>query len=449
MNKLQAISHRMATFNAIRENDCAYVDKTGYIELLERLKVRFPFIVRPRGFGKSLFCTMLEAYYDRRQETNFEKLFKGTYIFDHRTSSQGQFHVLRLSFSGVDDGANTKYRFIEALKDSLSAFFRHYPMDGADELLKRSFPDPDELLRAFCTFVNPHTGRTLYVIIDEYDPFSEEMLARDAGEFKKLSSKTLWLQNFFTAIKDATMNTVARVFITGGSAISIEPLIAGVDCAENLSFDPDFAGMLGFTEDELREFIPRVIDLEKNGQSLDEVVARLRDHCNGYVFSTESESRIFKPFDCLCYLRCFAAGNAEISMPADPAARIDLSQLRAIMKLADETQVKNIVSSVLCGETVPMPGIEQTLNLNFKNRFSYAQLLTALLYTGFLTFTSGDRYRLRCPNRAIMKRFKQYCSEDLAGSDSIGLRSNEVKPRHKELRAGGNDSMPGMVTAWS
>ncbi len=99
--KLKLVPYGDGDFVSIRNGGYAYVDKTSFIESLERGGVKHPFIVRPRRFGKTLFTSMLKAYYDVVSSDRFEELFKGTYIAEHKTASAGKFRVLRLDFSGI------------------------------------------------------------------------------------------------------------------------------------------------------------------------------------------------------------------------------------------------------------------------------------------------------------------------------------------------------------
>lgn len=445
MNKLQGTPYGMASFNAIRLEGLAYVDKTKYIEELETANVVYPFIVRPRRFGKSLLTTMMQAYYDVCQADDFERLFKGTYIFEHKTAAQGQFYVLKLSFAGLCNDTSTKEGFVECVKQAMSTFFQHYPMSGDKALLERQFMEPNELLRAFCNLINPHIGRKLFVIIDEYDQFTGEMLSKDVDAFKDLMSKGGWLKNFYTALKDATETTVARVFITGVTSISLDSMTSGFNIAENITFDPHFAGMFGFTEDELRTLIPKVIDLDKYGQGLDEILSRMQDYFNGYAFSIASDVRVFNPSMCLYYLRNIARNNAEPTPLLDPAIASDLSKIHGILKLGDTEQVKGLVKAVLNGEPIPMPSFEQALNLNSQIGFSYSQLLSILVYMGFLTFIPRDPHCLKCPNKAIRTQFFQYYFKFLEGIDSFGIQSDEVKACLHKLATGDPKPLLEMV----
>lgn len=118
-----------SSFVSIREAGCVYVDKTRFIEALEKNKVRFPFIVRPRRFGKTLFVNTLEQYYDKAASENFNKNFAGTYIHAHKTPLQGQFYVMRMQFAGLS-GAQVEEHFLSRVIGCAESFFLKYPLNG-------------------------------------------------------------------------------------------------------------------------------------------------------------------------------------------------------------------------------------------------------------------------------------------------------------------------------
>ena len=79
-----------------------YVDKTKYIEELENLFDKRIMFLRPRKFGKTLFTSTLENYYDILKKDKFEDLFQNTYIGQNPTSNRNCYHILRFNFSGID-----------------------------------------------------------------------------------------------------------------------------------------------------------------------------------------------------------------------------------------------------------------------------------------------------------------------------------------------------------
>ena len=100
-SKLKATPYGNADFVSIRQRNLTYVDKTQFIEALENCGSDYPFIARPRRFGKPLTTSLLEAYYDEAAADRFDAVFAGTYIGTHKTPLASKFRVLHLDFSGI------------------------------------------------------------------------------------------------------------------------------------------------------------------------------------------------------------------------------------------------------------------------------------------------------------------------------------------------------------
>lgn len=226
-----------SSFQTIRSLGAVYVDKTQFIETLEQSKILYPFIVRPRRFGKSLFVNILEQYYDRAAAGEFEKNFKGTYICEHKTPLQGQFYVMHLEFSGLAaECAQTE--FLEVLRNAARDFFLKYPMSESEGLLGKNYTSPSAFIKTFFSFVAGYVPQQkLYLVIDEYDQFANEILSADKKTFREITSSKGFLKNFYAAVKAATAGVVGRVFITGVTSISLDSLTSDFSIATNLTFD--------------------------------------------------------------------------------------------------------------------------------------------------------------------------------------------------------------------
>ena len=85
MNKVKKLPYGISGYDSLKREGYYYVDKTMFIKPLEELGARYLFFLRPRRFGKSLFLSMLEQYYDVLKKGEFELLFKDTYIGKHPT----------------------------------------------------------------------------------------------------------------------------------------------------------------------------------------------------------------------------------------------------------------------------------------------------------------------------------------------------------------------------
>ena len=106
---LKLIPYGISGFKKLRSGNYIYVDKTHYISILEKQGILYPYIVRPRRSGKSLFADTLRAYYDINEAANFEKNFHDTYIGNHKTSLANQFYILRFFFP---ESTVTMYRVV-------------------------------------------------------------------------------------------------------------------------------------------------------------------------------------------------------------------------------------------------------------------------------------------------------------------------------------------------
>jgi len=95
------IPYGLSNFSAFAKEGYHYVDRTNYIEVLEKLGEKYIFIVRPRRFGKSLFISTLHHYYDLVYQEQFKDIFGKYYIGQHPTPLANSYLVLRLSFAGI------------------------------------------------------------------------------------------------------------------------------------------------------------------------------------------------------------------------------------------------------------------------------------------------------------------------------------------------------------
>jgi len=131
-NKIKKIPYGLANYERVVQKNCYYVDKTIYLRTLEEIG-DYLFFIRPRRFGKSLFISVLEAYYDVFYKDRYEEFFKGTWIYDHPTEERGTYLVLSFNFSAVEPGPekietsfrshvqDTTMNFLQKYSDPLSA----------------------------------------------------------------------------------------------------------------------------------------------------------------------------------------------------------------------------------------------------------------------------------------------------------------------------------------
>ena len=432
--KLAGIPYGIASFDEFRAENLAYADKTQAIEVLES-RGKFPLLVRPRRFGKTLLVSMLQAYYDKAAQDKFEVNFSDTYIEQHPTPLKGKFYVLRLEFAGIDSDDIVK-RFTDKVLTGMSDFFYRYPMEGSKEFLNATYISPSELLQAFRRLVQPNIGKSLYLIIDEYDQFANDILSSDPKKFKQITSREGFLRNFYTNIKDATSNFIARTFITGVTTISLDSLSSGFNIAKNYSTEPELAATYGFTESELRDLIAETVDLKAYGQTLDQVFVRMKDYYNGYRFSPRSDVTVFNAAMCWYYLDHIRHNKDEPDNMLDPSVASDLDKINGILSCGDEAVRRRIVEDALAGRPIAFPILADSLNLNQRNNFNEPELLSTLFYLGYLTYAPGQAKQLVCPNKAIREQFFGYYFKKLNHLKDVTFTGGEIKVEAMALNQG-------------
>ena len=177
MENVKEVPYGIANFVEVVEQNMYYVDKTMYLPLLEK-QPRNLFFIRPRRFGKSIFLSMLRAYYDITQKEKFDKRFGNLWIGNHPTPLQGKFQVVYLDFSRASGGSGSLAenfdRYCSMVMDIFGKAYEPYYYPGYAEEMKAQ---PDFVSKL--NYLDLHSaeyGAKLYLIIDEYDNFTNVVL---------------------------------------------------------------------------------------------------------------------------------------------------------------------------------------------------------------------------------------------------------------------------------
>jgi hypothetical protein len=256
MEKTRPILYGVADYAQIRKKNGWFVDRTAKIRDLEATS--YAMFLRPRRFGKSLIVSMLRAYYDVLFADRFEEFFGGTDIGANPTDERGKYLVLRFDFSAVaKDPMRVEDSFNAYASLCCDAFARDYPRLLPDGLAERILKAPD-----VCAKLNEitvglaHTGIKLYVLIDEYDNFTNTILAESGQKaYDELCHGDGFFKQFFTNLKTATSDIdapVTRLFITGVSPVTMDDVTSGFNIGTNISLMPQYADFTGFRHDDLR-----------------------------------------------------------------------------------------------------------------------------------------------------------------------------------------------------
>ncbi len=446
--ELQSIPPAAITLPELRADSFAFVDKTRCIETLEKTGERFVLFVRPRRFGKSLFASTLEAYYDEFAASSFEKTFRGTYISEHKTPLASQLRVLWLDFSGLCSATDLAAGFVQSLVSQLIPFFDKYPHARQNEVLQASFASPALLMDRFFSLLGQDCHQKLYLLIDECDQFANELFASDSPQAARIASARQLLNDFYSSIQAASQGPVARVFITGVTCLALDSASSGHSFITNVSAAPKFAGLAGFTEAELRSLIPQVLDPANCPLSSNDIVARLKARYEGYRFSPDSDEIVFNPSMCLHYLAFWNDCGAEPLSLTDPRFSQDLSKLEHLFCRGSTAFVRQVTEQALRGEALKLPaGRLEPLHLNARLELDESGLLSALFYFGYLTFSPNDRCSLVVPNRAIGIQFFEYFLKHVIRSNRWHWEPSAFQSAFEALGDGAPEPLFRLITS--
>ena len=329
------IPYGEADFRRIRLNRWLYVDKTRFLRRLE--EERYAFLIRPRRFGKSLWVSLLENYYDRFWADGFDATFAGTDIGQHPTGEQSRYVTLRFNFSMVNDKLETLEREFEtycliALRGTLRRHPDLFPEAAVRDILAP--PSIATKLAELFWYAGDHNIR-LYVIIDEYDNFANTVLAYHGAEaYHSFTHGGGFYRNFFATLKggaDRSGGGLERLFITGVSPVTMDDVTSGFNIGKNISLHPDFNEMVGFTEAEVRHLVETYRDLGVFNQEVDTAMGIMGEWYNGYRFAEETETDLYNTDMVLYYLDNSIPNRDVPTYLIDTNVRIDYGKLRHLL----------------------------------------------------------------------------------------------------------------------
>ena len=432
--KLLNNPYGQVTFNLFRQEEQAFVDKSLMIKFLDDKGMsKYPVLLRPRRFGKSTFVQMLKCYYDISYQDRYEELFSGTKIYEENLPTHNSYHVIDFDFSAVSTGNLKKLltSFFVAVADGISDFKRRYK-DFDFDYSKLDRTDATTLFNEFAIAYKDYSdSQTLYVMIDEYDNFANEILSKDLDLFLHITSKDGFLKTFYSAIKNHAKNTIAKTFITGVSSVSLDSLTSGFNIARNVTSRASLNEYAGFTEDEMNILIPKLVDVAKLGVTTKEIIERMKPVYDGYCFSAEADKTVYNSSMCLYYLDMVREKGVFLNPEdyLDPASDQDGSKLSQLFNLTQKETAEFIIDTYLQGGVFYVSKLSENINLNQVREYSLEQLLSMLYYLGYLTIdrekSSLSGLALKIPNRFMSKLFAR-CTIDFSFKNNTEFKAPKL-----------------------
>ena len=394
----------------VRENRI-YVDKTMYIEKLEKLSDKTIMFLRPRKFGKTLFTSTLECYYDINKQDRFDKLFKNTYIGKNPTDNKNKYCILRFNFSGITTNTfeETIKGFREKVDLGINAFVEYYSLDF--------YNNPEQstegiLGSLFQAFRFQKKDQKIYVLIDEYDHFANELLGFKTDEFKELVAKNGKIRKWYEVLKEGTETVVDRIFITGVAPITLDSTTSGFNIANDITKNILFNDMLGFSKEDV---IYLMNELEIPEEKQKELLPIIKTNYDGYIFSNMIKDNLenYKMYNSnmtLYFLDMYKIQNEIPQELVDINIISDYGKIESFMDLCQNMNKIELLEKIVAGDLIES---DLTEKFNAEIEFGEKELVSLLFYLGYLTIKEIDFGVLEfgSPNDVIRKIYSDYFLE--------------------------------------
>jgi Predicted AAA-ATPase/PD-(D/E)XK nuclease superfamily len=438
---MKKIIYGQSDFKAVIEKGFFYQDRTQYIETLENWNSPFPVFLRPRRFGKSLFVIMLHQYYALEHKDTFQQLFGNLYIGQHPTVEANSYMVLSFDFSGIDTitHESTYKGFLRNVVSGAIRFLSAYGdlFSAEQQQIITSSDTPQSIITSIFDFIKMNQiNHKIYLLVDEYDHFANELLSFDFERFKSNVTKNGFVRKFYESLKKAARDgVIGRLFITGVSPITMDSMTSGFNIADNISLNPIFHDMMGFTHSEVETMLNEIgIPPEK----VPTMMFDLAEWYDGYQFVRDKKP-LFNPDMILYFLKEYSIEGKYPEQMLDSNIVTDYQKVRDIFNIGEgETDRFELLE-----ELVKVGYIDFTLTriFNLVHRFNDDDFLSLLFYMGLLTFKEArsSDWRFEIPNYVIKKLYFEYFGSVYLKNTRFG---NSLRPITKAIDELVNEAKP-------
>jgi len=423
------VPYGISDFRRVKLENYYYIDKTHFIPKIEE-QPPFLFFIRPRRFGKSLFMNMLALYYDIFYRDEFEEVFHDCYIFEHQTREASSYHILKFDFSVISIKGDIDKNFSNYCNIKIISFIEKYKFDVK---IDREKPIHQNLQVLF-NYLNS-LDVNLYIMIDEYDNFINNLLMHSTDDYQKSASSKdeAIYKEFFKLLKAGTSSNssaLKKMFITGVSPLAMYDVTSGSNIGTNITNDYIFNDAVGISRDELKKLSEHFDIIEK----LD-----IDDWYNNYKFNRDVEDTIYNTDMILYYIKSLVINKKPPKNLVDLNVRTDYSKLRYLVYTDNKLNGNFSLLQELFGK-----GYITTLEL--KDSFSAFELkktsnfISLLYYLGLVTIDKFYRgkYYLKIPNQTIQRIMGEYIQKALEESEIFDIDLAEFKSSINEYAYDGS-----------
>jgi hypothetical protein len=404
--KVKRLPYGISDFGKIRTEDYAYIDKTLYIEKLENENNSNLFFIRPRKFGKSLFFSTLSYYYDINQADKFDILFGDLYIGKHPTPKRNKYLVLNFNFSGLNPTDEAKFdeTISQMVQDSVLDFLEKYEYlfpkkDIYFNQINAEQPGVGALRKSFSAAKS--AGKKIYAVIDEYDHFANDFIAQGTytgdDAYRHTVRANGIVRDFYEILKTGCDTVIDHIILTGVTPIMLDDLTSGFNISNNISLNPKYNEMLGFTKEEVE------ILMDKTGVDRSLINVDMELYYNGYLFHKDAKHRVYNPAMMLYFFnQLLDSGKPENII--DLNLKTDYGRLQRLTQ--NDKNRETLIQLVKTGGI----GSEILLQFSIDAMNDERNFISLLFYMGILTIKKPylAKVWLDIPNYSIRTVYWEY-----------------------------------------
>ena len=334
MENYKLLPYGISNYVQVRREGLFLVDKTMYLERMERAG-NFLFLIRPRRFGKSLFLSMMESYYDIEAKGDFDTLFGDTYVGSHPTPERNAYQVLSLDFSIAGGNIDELQANVNGYLDVVYGIFvskyaKYYP-EGYKEGYEQQKSTSDRM-----NYVHAMIKRyqvNAYLIVDEYDNFTNNVLNKHGEAVYHAMTHA---EGFYRELFKRFKPSFTRILMMGVSPVTMDDVTSGYNIATALTLEKQFNEMLGFSDDEVRQIIRYYNEAGAFSLDEEETLKTMRPWYDGYCFSEYGNvegHHVFNTDMVLYYLKSFLLNGEAPTEMVDPNTKTDYAKLDRVVRL--------------------------------------------------------------------------------------------------------------------
>lgn len=438
------IGYAQADFKTLIADNKLYIDRTAFIETMENHSNTNLIFVRPRRFGKSLWLSILHYYYGVEHKNMFETLFGLLAIGQNPTPLRNSYMILSLQFAGIDvttdlstfNGFRANVR--SGILNCMSAYSTYFSKDERDKIMATDTP-ADMIQLFFDFYKDKNIPYPIYILIDEYDQFANELVGLDTERFKSIIGSSGFVRKFYEMIKNAAnKGIVNRFFATGVSPLTVDAMTSGFNISSSISLELKYHDLMGFKTDEVVDILKKVGASEEN---IPTILSDLKEWYNGYLFHGEATERLYNSDMIMYFASHYEEKQKYPTRMLDANIATDYTKVKKVFNIQQREEEFIPILKQLTTEGVLTAQITEFFNL--ERSITDEDMISLLFYLGWISIMDIQEglHRFKIPNRVVAELYYDYFVDISERETGLNRKVSSIRKSLVELSKN-NDPHP-------